>query len=420
MARPITYLATHFPAVSHTFIADEITALNRLGVEIVTISINPVSNPVVNPETTADTAFSANQQLAPTTYLKSLAKWRVLATVAATCARHPSILAIPLHHRRGGWRAGLRRYMQLGEAILVYRVMHKANSHHVHAHFGQAPATIAWYATEVARRHRAGRANTWSVTIHGWHEFVGEHEAMLREKVAAADFIACVSDYTRAQLYRIADTNDRTKIHVVRCGIDLTRFTPRRHEPSKTPLRLAIVARVSPEKGHLVLVDAIAMLRDRGLEMMVDAVGPETDGHGATVRRHAEAVGVGDAIMWHGPLPPAGVAAILARTNVFCLPTLAEGLPVVIMEAMACGVPVVSTYIGGIPELAIDHNNALIVPAARADLLADAIAEVLTDDALCHRLTDAAMKLVHTQHDIEQNVKALAGLFGHAVEVSSA
>lgn len=403
MPRPITYLATHFPAVSHTFIADEVDALERLGLDLVTVSINSVSDD--------DIASSNRQRHATTTYLKALPKWRSAATVAATVLRHPSVLFIPLWTGTGGWRAAIWRYFQLAEAIMTYRVMRRAGSSHLHAHFGQAPATIAWYTTEVAHRHRTGRDNTWSMTIHGWHEFTAEREARLSEKIAAAKFVVCVSDYTRAQLYRIANASDRAKIHVVRCGVDLTRFSARVTEPSNTPPRVAIVARVSPEKGHLVLVEAVATLLADGRDVTVDVVGPEVDEYGDVVRRSAEAAAVGDAFVWHGALPPHDVANVLAQVDVFCLPTFAEGLPVVIMEAMARGVPVVTTYIAGIPELAVDHVTALVVPAARADLLADALTEVLTDSALRGRLTAAATTAVHEHHDISQNAKALAKLF---------
>ncbi len=402
MPRPITYLATHFPAVSHTFIADEVDALERLGIDVATVSINPMG--------ASDIAADSTHRQLTTTYLKSLSKFRVLITVAITALRHPSVLAIP---RRGGGgaRAAVWRYLQLAEAIMLYRFMRRAGSHHVHAHFGQAPANIAWFATEVARRHRAGRTHTWSMTIHGWHEFAGEREARLREKVAAADFVVCVSDFTRAQLFRIASTSDRAKIHVVRCGVDLTRFSARRVEPANVPPRIAIVARVSVEKGHLVLVEAVAALQASGCDVIVDVVGPESDGHGEVVRSHAEAAGVADAFVWHGVLPPPKVAAALAGADLFCLPTFAEGLPVVIMEAMACGVPVVTTYIAGIPELAIDGQTARVVPAARADLLAEAIAELLNDSDLRKRLVAGAAAVVSQQHDIARNATALAQLF---------
>ena len=411
MPPPITYLATHFPAVSHTFIADEIDALASLGIDVVAVSINPVSD--------ADLAADGRQRSRPTTYLKSLSKWRVLAIVTATVARHPSVLTIPLRRGTGGVRAALWRYFQLAEAIMTYRVMRRAGSHHLHAHFGQAPASVAWFTTEVARRHRAGRQNTWSMTIHGWHEFTGEREAMLCEKVGAASFVVAISDFTRAQLCRIAATTDRGKIHVVRCGVDLGRFEARTTEPRNAPPRLAIVARVSPEKGHLVLVDAVAVLRQRGMAVVVDVVGPEVDEHGAAVRRHAEAAGVADAFVWHGSLAPERVAAVLADADGFCLPTFAEGLPVVIMEAMARGVPVVTTYIAGIPELAVDRATALVVPAARPDLLADALAELLTDGELRQRLVTAATTAVQQRHDVAQNAKALAQLFSQTVGATS-
>jgi len=415
MPRPITYLVTHFPAVSHTFIADEIDALEQQGVDVVIVSINPVGK--------SDIAADSKQRHLSTTYLKSLSKGRVLATITATALRHPSVLTIPLRKGTGagGARAALWRYLQLAEAIMTYRTMRRADSHHLHAHFGQVPAMVAWYTTEVAHRHRAGRTNTWSMTIHGWHEFVDEREARLREKIAAATFVVCVSDFTCAQLYRIAAMGDRDKIHVVRCGVDLTRFSMRDSEPSNTTPRIAVVARVSPEKGHSVLVDAVAILRSRGTEVTVDVVGPEfedpqvkgyaVDGYGASVRRQAEAAGVADAFVWHGALAPPRVATVLAEANVFCLPTFAEGLPVVIMEAMARGLPVVTTYIAGIPELAIDHATALVVPAARADLLANALTEVLNDDDLRRRLVAAASSSVRQHHDVAQNTKALAQLF---------
>ncbi len=407
MPAPITYLATHFPAVSHTFIADEIDALARLGVDVVTVSINPVG--------AADLAAHGQQGHPATTYLKSLSKWRVLASVAATSVRHPSVLTIPLRTGRGGARRALWRYFQLAEAIMTYRVMRRAGSNHLHAHFGQAPASIAWYTTEVAHRHRAGRDNTWSMTIHGWHEFTGEREALLQEKVGAAKFVVAISDFTRAQLSRIAAVADRNKVHVVRCGVDLERFAARDSEPSNSPARVAIVARVSAEKGHLVLVDAVAAMREHGVEVVVDVVGPEVDEHGAAVRQHAESAGVADAFVWHGSLPSERVAAVLAGADVFCLPTFAEGLPVVIMEAMARGVPVVTTYIAGIPELAVDRETALVVPAARPDLLAAALTEVLTDGALRKRLVAAAAIAVRQHHDVNRNAKALAQLFGHTV-----
>lgn len=400
---PITYVATHFPAVSHTFIADEIDALEALGVEVEVVSMNTVHD--------ADRAGDRKGRHRTTTYLKALPKWRVAATVLATVARHPSIATIPFRSGPPGMRRRLWRCFHLVEGVLVFSAMRRSGSRHVHAHFGQTPASIAWYAVEVARRHRHGADYSWSVTIHGWHEFVEEREAELREKLAAAAFVVCISDFTRSQLLRIADPADWSKVHVVRCGVDLARFTPRVEVPRHQPPRIAMVARVSAEKGHAILIDALALLRDRGTPMLLDAVGPEVDGHGDLLRRRAADAGVAGAITWHGSLPPDGVAAALAGDDVFCLPTFAEGLPVVIMEAMARGVPVVTTYIGGIPELAVHGETALVVPAARADLLADALAQIMGDAELQSRLVANAKVAVAERHDVHRNAQQLADLF---------
>lgn len=408
--QPITYVATHFPAVSHTFIADEIDALEREGADVRVISINTVSD--------ADRQADTKGRHERTIYLKDIARWRALLAVAATVLRHPSVLTVPLRSGPPGLRPRLWRCFHLAEGILVFRAMRRSGSTHVHAHFGQTPASIAWYAVEVARRHRGGAQYRWSTTIHGWHEFVDEHAAQLRQKVGSATFVACISDFTRSQLMRISDPSDWPKLHVVRCGIDLSRFTLRTHEPANTPPRIALVARVSAEKGHAVLIDAIALLRERGITVAVDAIGPEPDGHGAVLRRRADAAGVAEAITWHGPQPPTRVAELLAAADVFCLPTFAEGLPVVIMEAMARGVPVVTTYISGIPELAIDGETALVMPAARPDLLADALERLLADDALRAQLVAGAAAAVAARHDIRSNAPTLLALFDDAAKAA--
>jgi glycosyltransferase involved in cell wall biosynthesis len=250
--------------------------------------------------------------------------------------------------------------------------------------------------------------------VHGWHEFVGEREAELHDKVASAAFVACISDFTRSQLMRISSPADWTKIHVVRCGIVPDRFARRSPTAPGATARIAIVARVSPEKGHAVLIEALSVLRKRGIAVALDAVGPEAGDHGDLLRQLAVDAGVADCITWHGPQPSSQVAQILAESDIFCLPTFAEGLPVVIMEAMARGVPVVTTYISGIPELAVDEKTALIVPAARVDALAEAMERLIVDGDLRQRLVAAAAVAVAEQHDIRRNVPHLAALFNNS------
>jgi colanic acid/amylovoran biosynthesis glycosyltransferase len=403
--RPIAYLLTDFPFVSHTFIHDEIAHLVDNGVAVAPIAINTVRD--------YDKMDDASRQwVAKTTYLKAGSRLAALWTFAGYVWRHPTILAIPL--RVGGFdaKAYLWRCFYLVEAVLVVDAMKDSGARHVHAHFGGVPSTLAWFASQVGNCVEPDMPWTWSVTIHGWHEFANENEAMLRPKIAAAEFVVCISEFTRSQLYRLCAPAEWSKISVVRCGVDLQRFTPRTEVSAHVVPRIAIVARVSPEKGHLILVEALGLLRSKVGTVAVDAIGPDANGFTEVVRRRAEELGVSDLITFHGSAVPARVAELLAEVDVFCLPTFAEGLPVVIMEAMARGVPVVTTYIAGIPELAVDGETAAVVPAGDVRLLADALARVLVDDTFRHRITGRAADRVRERHDIRKNVKALAALFG--------
>jgi colanic acid/amylovoran biosynthesis glycosyltransferase len=401
----VTYLVTQIPAVSHTFIADEIVQLERRGRQVRTVSINPPKSiDVRNPD---DLVWVRR-----TLCIKLIPRLRASITVLRHILRHPSLLWLPL--RLGGFdvKRYVWRFFYLAEAILVADAMHGWGSHHVHAHYGQSPASVAWFTSEVGNRCFAGDTPwTWSLTIHGWHEFVNEDSANLKEKLAAASFVVAISDYTRSQLFRIADPEHWHKISVVRCGIDLTRFTRRTQPSVSSPARLLLVARVSREKGHLVAIQALELLRERGMNVVLDLVGPAQDGFEASVRDEIVRLGLQDAVVWHGPATPEQIADHLDRADVFCLPTFAEGLPIVIMEAMARGVPVATTYISGIPELAIDHETAVVVPAGRPDLLADGLQHVLDDIGFRDALVAKAAARVADEHDITKNSPQLAAIF---------
>jgi glycosyltransferase involved in cell wall biosynthesis len=399
----VAYLLTVHPAVSQTFIVDEIEALAEIGVDVVPISINePSAHDVPTPahERIRDSTF----------YIKARPRRAIAVDVLTTVLRHPSLLVLPL--RPGGFdvRAYVWRSFQLAEAIVAHGECRRRGVRHIHAHFGQAPSTIAWMTADVGRVCEGGPW-TWSATIHGWHEFVDERAALLRQKVAAASFIACVSDFTRSQLMRISRPEDWSKVHVVRCGIDPELIPLRPPTEPGTPPILLQVARLAPEKGHLVMLDAVDRLRREGVEVRLRLIGPTEGAFGQVVRERIGELGLEDAVELIGPCDPQQVREHLAVADVFCLPTFAEGLPVAIMEAMAAGVPVVTTYISGIPELAVDGETARVVAASRADLLADALRDVLDDDAARARMVSAARERVVRQHTLRRNVGRLRDLF---------
>ena len=343
------------------------------------------------------------QAVATTLYIKSAGAKGGLLALAAALRRRPlalfrcalrllSIDLLDLPH-------ALKRTMQFGEALILWHRCTQLGITSVHAHFGQAPATIAWYTAEIGRALDGGDW-TWSVTIHGWTEFVIEDRAQLAQKMAHADLVVCISDFTKAQLQRIGGRSNWDKIKVVRCGIDLDRFALRPPRAVAEIPTIVVTARLSEEKGHFVLLEAAARLRRHGQRLRLRFIGP---GHLAeAITGAAQQLGLSDDVELLGPLPPERVHQELLAADVFCLPTSAEGLPVAIMEAMAVGLPVVTTYISGIPELVIDGVSGRVVPAARPDLIADALRQAIGDSKENADMITTARDLVATHHNGHQ------------------
>jgi glycosyltransferase involved in cell wall biosynthesis len=401
----IAYLSTDYPAVSHTFIQREIHALEARGIEVVPITLNRAPDSQLL--TDLDRADAAR------TFVVKSASARTALTLATTMVSHPLATLRGIRRAFGGAQGPTRvrkQSLQFLEALLVWRHCRAQRCDGVHAHFGQAPATVAWFTAAFAndvgqgRRGRRGRRFTWTVTIHGWHEFVTEDTSRLADKLDAADGVVCISHYTRSQLMRIGPVAAWPKFDIVRCGLDLDDFTFRGAcAPAASPT-IVVTARLSPEKGHLVLVQSLARLRADGLDVRARFIG--SGPFEADLRTAATDSGVADLIDFVGVLAPSAVVAALRDADVFCLPSFAEGLPVSIMEAMAVGVPVVTTYISGIPELVVNDRTGWVVPAGDVDALAEAVRSALESPER-HRIVLAAREAVAGAHDIRRNVIAL-------------
>ncbi|WP_219893740.1 glycosyltransferase family 4 protein [Aquisediminimonas profunda] len=404
---------THYPRVALTFISGEIDAMERMG--------QPISPVALNLPETADLASEeAHQRQAATFYLKG-SRSRLAVTVAIMAALHPlamiATLLIAIRSARLDLNLILRRIAHFCYASLTAKYCRANNIRHLHAHFGQTPATIAWLACEILNR-TSDKETSWSFTIHGFQDFVDDAVARLDLKAASAAFIICISDYTKSQLCRVTDPQFWNRYRVIRCGIDLTAFPMRTEMPDRAVPRIVSVARLSPEKGHLILLNALKSLADEGThaELQIIGAGPFEP----AIRREGERLGLEDRIIYSGELLPADVARELGDADVFCLPSFSEGLPVSVMEAMAIGVPVVSTWISGIPELAINETNALIVPASNTEALAGALKRVITNGQLRETLARNARTAVERMHDITTNSEMLFREFQSVLNTNEA
>lgn len=395
-AARIAYLVSQYPAPSHTFVRREVESLRRHGVDIRTYSIRrPFPDELKAPEDQAS--------FAQTRFILPLSLPAVLGAHAHALATRPAawfaLLRLALRHRAPGAKALLWSLFHFAEAVLLARMLRADGITHVHNHFANAGATVGMLAARLA-------GLPWSLTLHGISETDYPAGLTLGAKLAAAEFAACVSWFGRAQAMRITDPVHWHKFALVRCGLDLPALPSSAARGGKRR-DIVCVARLSAEKGHLGLLEAIAPL-DATLTLVGD--GPLLAEIEAAVAR----LGLGGRVRFVGRLDEAATLATIARADLLVLPSFMEGLPIVLMEAMAIGVPVIGSRVAGVPELIEDGVEGLLFrPGDWADLRRQ-IARVLEDPALGDRLVRAARAKVEGEFDIATAVLPLVARFGGA------
>jgi glycosyltransferase involved in cell wall biosynthesis len=405
----VAYLVSAFPAVSHTFIARELDALRARGVDVVTMSIR---------KTPADQLLStADRRAANETYsVFPLQKARFVTAHLRAAATRPgqylATLRLALGMGAGGVRAKLWQLFYFAESILVWSECRRRHVRHIHAHFANVASAVALLAAEFGRPD----GFRWSFTMHGYTEFDEVRRYALAEKVRRAAFVVCISDFCRSQLLKLVEPEHWDTLSVVHCGLDAheVRSLAQRTEGSAlsregSALRVLFVGRLVPEKGVLVLLRALAALKDRGVEVEAVLVG---DGpYRGELERAARRLNLAGELTFTGALTGARVAPLYREADVFCLPSFAEGLPVVLMEAMANELPVVTTRIAGIAELVDDGVNGLLLPPGRDDVITEALERLARDPALRVRWGQAGRERVLRDYDVGRSAALLQSLF---------
>jgi glycosyltransferase involved in cell wall biosynthesis len=396
---PIGYITDHYPATSHTFVQREVLALRARGVDVRTFSIHRVGREHVLSRADAD-AFGTTYALLPPRPAA------ILAAHVTALRRHPAAyvrtLAEALRLPATTPRARVWQIFYFLEAILLWRRCTREGIRHVHAHFASPGADVAHLFGRFARRAADDGAAGWSFTGHGT-DITDADAGVLGAKLRDADFVVCVSDYGRAQLMALVEEAHWAKIHVVHCGVDLDEFAPPASGPdgdagSGRALRLLTVGRLVAVKGHGVLLEAVARLAGEGVDVAATLVG---DGpRRAELEALARDLGVADRVRFTGRVGQDDIRRFYAEADVFCLPSFAEGLPVVLLEAIAAGVPVVASRITGIPELVEHGTSGVLVPPGRPDRLADALRDLSSDPDRRRALAVAARRRVSEEFDV--------------------
>jgi glycosyltransferase involved in cell wall biosynthesis len=432
----VGYVLMGFPRVSETFIASELHRVEQAGIRIRLFVLKPVeprerelTHPVVDaiaarPEYLPDTAsLTAPLQRWRPAHVAPFAPAtrRVLRRRPRGLARAVAIaLGQALRDRRTRFSGPRKIYLkELLQAIaLADRVLSAPEVRHLHAHFAHGTTTVTWLAATIAGLPFSFTGHARDIYApqlnpHGW----------LRRKLLAASFAVTCTSANVAHLRRIAP---EARVHLVYHGLNAD-FARMLDAPSPASargngngtLRVLGVGRLVAKKGFDLLVEACGVLNRRGVPFEALIVGQD-DKHGGEVRGRIAALGLEDRIAMPGPMSQAELLGEYRRAGARCMPCRVlpadrDGIPNVLVEAMAAGTPVVATAVSGIPELVADGVNGLLVAPEQPEALADALVRVHRDAALAARLCEAARATVRERFDGERLARDLAALFERAV-----
>jgi glycosyltransferase involved in cell wall biosynthesis len=395
----VAYLVNQYPAVSHTFIRREIFALERLGVTVDRISLTGWDLPLVDAHDISERE--------KTRYVQKGGVLSLLREALKTAVARPGLffkaLGAALSMSRNAVRPLPYHLIYLAQACRVQNWVAETGATHLHAHFGTNPAEIACLV-------RILGGPEYSFTNHGSNELDGAPRLHFPRKIGLAKFAVAVSHYCRSQLLRVIPYTDWEKLKVIHCGLDAEYFTD---DPLPLPdaPRFLCVGRLSPVKGHLLLIDAFAEVYKAHPEARLTLAGDGEEMRPAIEARIAE-LGLGEVVEITGWVDADRVKAELARCTALVQPSLIEGLPVVIMEAMARKRPVVSTFIAGIPELVQPGRTGWIIPAGDVPSLVEALREAIsTDLETLSKMGEVGQARARDRHLIDTEAAKLKALF---------
>ncbi|MCB4457441.1 glycosyltransferase [Leisingera sp. McT4-56] len=398
----IAYVLNTYPQPSHSFIRRELQALEQQGAAVLRLAMRPSDTALADPGDQAEASR--------TEYVLKAGPGRLLAALVqealAAPRRFSKALALAFQLARASDKGVLRHLIYLGEAAHVKQRCAAEGVQHMHAHFGTNSAAVAMLA------HVLG-GPAYSFTVHGPEEFDAPHALSLGEKISRAAFTVAVSSFGKSQLSRWAPFGKWDSLKVVHCGIEPERFA----DPAPLPggaLRLAAIGRFVEQKGQMVLVRAMAQLVEKIPDVHLALIGdggmrPDLE---AAIADH----GLQQNITLTGWLAEDGVRRELARAHALVMPSFAEGLPMVVMEAMAAARPVIATYIAGTPELVVPGQTGWLVPAGDEAALAEAVLQLAkTPPDQRAEMGQAGRARVLERHDSAKEAARLAAHVRQAI-----
>ncbi len=394
----IAYLVNQYPKVSHSFIRREIAAVEKSGLTVERFSVRQCESELIDPDD--------KNEFQKTKVILDVGPKGLLTQLFAVALKAPipwlKSLWLAINIGRTSQRGIFYHLIYFAEACVLLGWLQKADIDHLHVHFGTNSATVAMLCNALG-------GPPYSFTVHGPEEFDRIKDLAIAQKINRASFVVAICSFGKSQLYRWCDYKQWSKIHVVHCGVDGNFLNQKVKDISSEP-HLTCVGRLCEQKGQLLLLQAVGQISQEGKKCKLTLVG---DGE---LRPEVEALieeyGLEEQVTITGWASGEEVKNYIANARALVLPSFAEGLPVVIMEALALGRPVISTYVAGIPELVNHGVNGWLVPAGSIEELKNAIrsALVLPAEDLA-QMGQAGSKSVFLRHNIGREADKLVELF---------
>lgn len=390
--------------------------LRERGLVIEVASVNPPDR--LRKDLPPGEAAEADQ----TFYVKPNNLMRAPIEILLIVLRHPLVTLRGLTSalRLGGWDLKRRvlALFYLGEALLVGQWMLRRSLTHLHVHFGGPVASVGMLTAKAWRL-------PWSLTLHGPDEFFDQEAFWLRQKIESAGFVICIGDYCRSQVLRIAPHLEDRRIEVVRLGVDCNELRPTKSAPESDfvndpgsgqsgCLKLVCTGRLVAAKGHRILLEALAMLRSRGQDFTCTLIGDGQERR--ALESLAAHLGIKEQVKFMGAMAHQSTLSLVSEADVFVLASFAEGLPIALMEAMAMGIPCVSTPIAAIPELIKNGENGLLTAPSNSLDLCLALERLAKSADLRRQLGKNARAEVEDRYNLSSNLDRLAETWARRLE----
>ena len=397
LAPKLAYIMSRFPKISETFILFEILEMEKLGASVEVYPLLREYQPVMHPEA---------EKICARAHFLPFVSWLIvranLAFMLASPLRYFATLCEVLFGtiRHPNFFFGVLAYWP--KAVAFAFKMKQQGIEHIHAHFCNHPTLVAFIIHRLA-------GIPYSFIAHG--SDLHKNRTMLGKKVAASAFALTVSQFNLAVLHSACDENSRKRTRILHCGIDPEIFLPQKKNTSAGKLRIVCVASFEEVKGHTHLVEACRILRERGITFACDLIG---DGpRRAAITAQIAAAHLQEQVIVHGSMKRSDVVRMLTEAEVKVLASVPtaegkrEGVPVVLMEAMACALPVISSRLSGIPELVEHERTGLLLQPGDPNELAHALEQLGKDPVLRARMGEAGREKVLREYNLKANTKQL-------------